>query len=190
MNSLQWFNAKRKVKELIAYDKNPRKITNEAFELLKKSIDENGYAEVIAIDTDNTIIAGHMRAKALIALGRGDETIDVRVPNRKLTKKEFDRYLIQSNKVTGEWNWDLLANNFENSELLDWGFNESELGIDMGGSSNKEVDAGSLNGKSVVTFSFDASRYHAILEALERGKEKFEVDTNEDLLEKLLDDYV
>ena len=49
------------------------------------------------------------------------------MPNKKLTKAEFKEYNIRSNKNTGEFDFDLLANNFEIDELLEWGFDESEL---------------------------------------------------------------
>ena len=50
----------------------------------------------------------------------------MRVPNRKLTDKEFREYNIRSNKNLGEWDFDLLAN-FEDSLLVDAGFEEQEL---------------------------------------------------------------
>ena len=64
-------------------------------------------------------------------LGRGEEEIDVRMPNRKLTEAEFKEYNLRSNKNTGEWNFDELANNFEVDDLLEWGFDEKDLKIQM-----------------------------------------------------------
>ena len=51
------------------------------------------------------ILAGHQRIKVLQLLGRGNEQIDVRVPNRKLTEKEAEAYMIGSNSITGEWDF-------------------------------------------------------------------------------------
>ena len=36
-------------------------------------------------------------------LGRENEMIEVRVPNRKLTQSEYDQYLLISNRVHGDW---------------------------------------------------------------------------------------
>ena len=48
----------------------------------------------------------------------------MRVPSRPLTEKEYKEYLLRSNQNRGDWNWDLLANNFEIEELLNAGFDE------------------------------------------------------------------
>jgi len=79
------------------------------------------------IDADNTIISGHQRMKLMQALGRGEEVIDVRVPNRKLTDDELKEANLRENKNLGEWDFDLLAENFEPCELEMVGFSEEEL---------------------------------------------------------------
>lgn len=60
-------------------------------------------------------------------IGRGEEEIEVRTPNRELTEKEFREYNIRSNKNIGSWDMDILANSFDTSDLIEWGFNENEL---------------------------------------------------------------
>lgn len=126
---LLWTTETRKIKDLKNHEKNPRKISQDDFSNLKRSIAKFNYVEMVVINTDNTILAGHMRVRALKALGRGDETIEVRVPSRPLTDEEADEYLIRSNKNTGEWDFDKLANNFEIPDLFEWGFTEQELSI-------------------------------------------------------------
>ena len=105
-----WKTEKRIVKDLVFFEENPRKISREKFLILVESIKNIGYAEIVAINTDNIICAGHMRVHALIELGMSDEEIEVRVPERKLTQKEFMTYLVASNKSTGEWDFNMLAN--------------------------------------------------------------------------------
>jgi hypothetical protein len=82
--------------------------------------------EIPAIDQNNRVIAGNMRIQILKQLGREDEEIEVRVPNRPLTEEEAREYLLRSNKNVGEWDYDLLAN-FDKDFLIDIGFNEKEL---------------------------------------------------------------
>lgn len=108
MQKLQWHTEKRRVKNLIPCDDNPNINDEQEFSKLKKSIQRNGYVEIIVIDTDDKIAAGNHRHRALMELGMADREIDVRVPNRKLTKEEFDRYLIASNALHGEWDIDVL----------------------------------------------------------------------------------
>jgi len=126
MNKLSWHTEKRKVKDLIPYELNPRILTDIQAEELKKSLNKFNLVEIPAIDSDNKIVAGHQRVKILLLLGRGEEEIDVRVPNRKLTDEEFREYNIRSNKNTGEWDLDLLAN-FDEVFLTDIGFSSEEL---------------------------------------------------------------
>lgn len=125
---LKWHTEKRKVDELIPYDKNPRRMTEAQEAALKKSLERFGLVEIPAIDTDNIIIAGHQRLRILQLLGRGKEEVDVRVPNRKLTEGEFQEYNIRSNKNTGEWDYLLLAG-VEKDLLKDIGFDDIDLGI-------------------------------------------------------------
>lgn len=129
LEELIWHTEKRKIKDLKEHEKNPRKITKDQMEKLKQSLKSFNYVETIVIDLDNTILAGHMRIRALKALGRIKEEIEVRVPNRQLTQKEAEEYLIRSNKNSGEWDWERLANEWEIPDLFNWGFTEDELQI-------------------------------------------------------------
>lgn len=124
---LTWHTEKRKLSELTPFENNPRRLAEKDYKELRKSLEKFDLAEIPAIDKDGTIIAGHQRLKILKEL-KGDIEIDVRVPNRKLTKKEFEEYNIRSNKNTGEWDFDIFANEFEIDMLLDVGFTEYELG--------------------------------------------------------------
>lgn len=126
MKHLSWHTEKRKVKDLIPYELNPRKLPDEQAEKLKESLTKFDLVEIPAIDIDNKIVAGHQRMKILLLLGRGDEEIDVRVPNRALTKEEFKEYNIRSNLNIGDWDWSLLAD-IDESFLADVGFTSEQL---------------------------------------------------------------
>ena len=126
MKKLIWRTEVRMVDELIPQTINPRTISDKQMSDLKKSLKKFGLAEIPAIDADGKILAGHQRARALQLLGRGSEQIDVRVPNRKLTKAEANQYLISSNKLGGEWSLEELKS-FDFDLLTDSGFEEMEL---------------------------------------------------------------
>jgi len=123
---LVWRTEERKVGSLLPHKNTPRKITKEQTERLKQSLEQFNLVEIPAIDTDGTILAGHQRIKVLQAIGRGNETIDVRVPNRKLTTDEAERYMIGSNAIHADWDFDLLKE-FNVSLLVDLGFDQKEL---------------------------------------------------------------
>jgi ParB-like chromosome segregation protein Spo0J len=74
------------------------------------------------------ICGGHGRKKILERLGIKE--VDCYIPSRKLTQKEFDELNIRLNKnIAGEWDFDILANDFELPDLIEWGFEEGELGM-------------------------------------------------------------
>ncbi len=131
MDKLTWDTQNRLVKDLIPFAHNPRSLSKLQFDQLKASLAKFDYAECIAINTDNTIIAGHMRVKAMLAMKWHNKSIDVRVPSRYLEENELKEYLIRSNKNTGEWDYDLLSSHFETRDLLEWGFEPEELGIEL-----------------------------------------------------------
>jgi DNA modification methylase len=124
---LQWHTERRKVNDLIPYSKNPRNISEQQIEALKNSLKKFNLVELPAIDTDNQIIAGHQRLKVLQLLNRGDEEIEVRVPNRKLTDEEFKQYLLTSNAVHGDFDFDALLKDFDTETLIDIGFNDDDV---------------------------------------------------------------
>jgi len=129
---LTWHTEKRKLGDLIEWDKNPRQLKEHDAEHLKKSLDAFGVADPLIINTDNKIIGGHMRRRIMLQSGyKPDDLVDVRVPERELTEREAEELAIRLNKNTGDWDFDALANNFELDDLLDWGFDKKELDLDL-----------------------------------------------------------
>jgi hypothetical protein len=126
MKKLEWHTEQRIINNLIPYKENPRTMTEKQKNDLEESLKRFNLMSIPVINTDNTIISGHQRMKILQLLGRGDEEIDVRVPNRKLTDKELKEANLRENKNLGGWDWDMLANEDEEL-LLDVGFTEEEL---------------------------------------------------------------
>lgn len=136
---LAWYTQKRIINNLVPYDKNPRKLSKDQENRLKNSLEKFNLVEIPAIDEDNRIIAGHQRLKILQILGRGEEEIDVRVPNRKLTKKEYEEYLISSNAISGDWDLELLKE-FELDMLIDIGFDSMDISKMFDTPKDKEED--------------------------------------------------
>lgn len=132
--SVEWKIEKRKMSELKDYHKNPRKLTKTQANTLKKSLAKFGLIDKPIINTDNTIIGGHQR-KAI--LEEEFEEIEVFVPNRKLKEKEVEELNIRLNQ-TGDFDWDILANEFDLYDLLDWGFDSKDLQIDCEEEPSKE----------------------------------------------------
>ncbi len=122
---LEWYTEQRKVSELIPCDFNPRQISKTELQTLKESLEKFNLVEIPAADFDNVLLAGHQRIAAMYLLGRGDELIDVRIPNRKLTEEEFKEYMLRSNIHNGEFDWSKIEEFFQDIDL-------EGIGMDMG----------------------------------------------------------
>jgi len=127
MKKLSWKTIQKTVNELVPQEINPRVMSDKQMSDLKRSLSKYGLVEIPAIDFNGEILAGHMRMKAMKLLGRGEEVIDVRFPNRKLTEQEAKQYLIASNKISGDWDTNLLKS-FDLGVLEFAGFDQIELG--------------------------------------------------------------
>lgn len=154
---LFWTTEKRRIKDLKDHPKNPRQITKQQMEKLKESLDDFNYVELVAINLDNTILAGHMRTRAMKAVGRGKEEIEVRVPNRMLTDKEAENYLIGSNLNTGDWDYDILSTHWDMDELINKGFKEKDFMADVsyGNNQTSEDTQTNLSAKAQTVLSND-----------------------------------
>ena len=127
IEKLEWKTVKRKVKVLVPLDINPRKISPERQQKLIESLNKFNLAEIPIINFDNTLIGGNQRCKVMQLLGRGNETIDVRYPNRQLTEHELKEYALTSNSHAGEWDLEALELNFSEFNLEDFDINLEAL---------------------------------------------------------------
>lgn len=140
---MKWTVQQRHISELVENEKNPRRLTKEQGIQLERSIKKFGVCEPIVINTDNTIIGGHQRARILKKMGKKE--VEVYVPDRPLDQKESDELNIRLNKNTGDFDYDLLANNWEVKDLIDWGFSPEELSIDITTIDGTEEDGEQLS---------------------------------------------
>jgi len=121
---MKWKTEKRKISELKPFPGNPRQANEKQWKDLERSLDKFNLADPLVINTDNTVIGGNFRLKVLKE--KGIKEVDVRVPNRKLTRKEAEELNLRLNKNQGEWDESLLAN-FDEDLLKDVGFEAEEL---------------------------------------------------------------
>ena len=113
-----------KLTEIKPNDRNPRTITKDKLEKLKKSIkdfDKMMSLRPIVVDENNVILGGNMRYNALKALGYKDIPDEWVKKAENLTEEEKRRFIIEDNVGFGEWDWDMLANEWEVSDLQEWG---------------------------------------------------------------------
>ena len=117
----------RDPKKLIAAEYNPRKLSSEQFEQIKSSLQRFGFVDPVIVnkhpDRMDIIIGGHQRVKVATVLGfETVPTVELNIDEAQ--ERELN---IRLNKNTGEFDWDVLRDQFEKSDLGDWGFTAEEL---------------------------------------------------------------
>ena len=140
---------KIKIADLVPATYNPRKALkpgDKEYEKIKRSIEEFGYCEPVIVNSDMTIIGGHQRVTVLKDLGYSE--IDCIVIDIDKTKERALN--IALNKITGEWNKELLADLI--AELQDSDFDVTFTGFDP-----PEIEQlmNSVHDKEIVEDEFD-----------------------------------
>lgn len=200
---LQWHNERRTAADLITWTINPRKISEQQLDQLRQSVTKFDLADPIIVDTDNVIVGGHQRLTVLKLLGRADEQIDVRVPNRKLTDEEFRELALRLNRNQGEWDWQLLEEHFDVGDLLDIGFERFEFGLHneelavvdtTEGEPRERVEfmAAKTERSDKVVFECYLSKQNRdrLVEAIRQAKSHADCQTTEDALSIIVNHYL
>ncbi|HBT93134.1 MAG TPA: hypothetical protein DEB23_02485 [Chitinophagaceae bacterium] len=122
---------KVKVTEVISNPNNPRLIKDDKFRKLVKSIQEFPdmlNVRPLVVNKDMVVLGGNMRLKAIKEAGIKEISIEI-VDWTEDQQKEF---IIKDNVGFGEWNWDDLANDWDEIQLTDWGLDIPDFnkGID------------------------------------------------------------
>ena len=115
------------VKDLNPASYNPRQISSKQYKDLKESIKKFGLVDPIIVNKDNTVIGGHQRLKICKDL----KYIEIDCVVLDLSKEEERELNIRLNKNTGDFDMDILANEFDIEELTDWGFKHIDLDVNI-----------------------------------------------------------
>ena len=120
---------KVKLSEIKSNPNNPRIIKDDKFNKLVKSIKEfPKMLEIrpIVVNQDMIVLGGNMRLKASKEAGLKEVFI---VKADDLTEDEQKQFIIKDNVGFGEWDWEMLANEWEADLLEEWGLNVPDFGI-------------------------------------------------------------
>ena len=112
---------KVKISEIKLNPNNPRLIKDDKFVKLVKSIKD--FPEMldirpIVVNKDMVILGGNMRYKACKEAGMKEIPIIIA---ENLTEEQQREFLIKDNTSGGEWDWEMLANEWDSEQLEDWG---------------------------------------------------------------------
>jgi len=109
------------INEIKPNQNNPRIIKDDKFKKLVKSIQDFPQMlelRPIVIDENNIVLGGNIRLKACIEAGLKDVPVK---QAKKLTEEQKKEFIVKDNVGYGEWDWDDLANNWDEQLLTEWG---------------------------------------------------------------------
>ena len=109
------------ISEVKVNPNNPRLIKDDKFKKLVQSVKD--FPEMldirpIVVNADMVVLGGNMRLKACKEAGLKEVPI---IMADKLTEDQQREFLIKDNVSGGEWDWDILANEWEVEQLDAWG---------------------------------------------------------------------
>ncbi len=186
---------KIEIKKLKPNPNNPRSINKNKFERLKKSITEFPKMlelRPIVVDENFVVLGGNMRLKALKDLGI-KETFYIQ--QKDLTDEQKKQFVIKDNASFGDWDWDILANEWNNKDLLDWGIDvwqpeeELEKQIDENEFSNQIDTYINAQIKQIVLY-YNNEEYETALNNLEDIRLKENLEDNTQVFNLLIEKYL
>ena len=157
-----------KISQVKSNPNNPRLIKNDKFKKLVKSVQE--FPEMlelrpIVVDEDMIVLGGNMRLKACQEAGLKEVWIEV----ANLTEQQKKEFTIKDNVGFGEWDWDMLANEWEQTELENWGldgfpFEDNKNYSDK----NKEIDIDAFDDQMIIKLKYSEDDYWKVKEQLSK----------------------
>lgn len=186
---------KVKISEVKKNPDNPRLIKDYKYSKLVKSLkDFPQMLELrpIVVDKDMVILGGNMRYRASVDAGLNEVWIKIA---DNLTEKQKKEFIIKDNSNFGEWDWDMLANEWDIQSLNDWGldlpavyfdndeepeFDQEELDEDLDKYINNNI-------KQIVLY-YNTEDYETMQEKLEKLKQSEGVEDNSLLIKKYIDE--
>ena len=157
---------------------NPRTINKINFKKLKKSIkDFPKMLELrpVVVDENYMVLGGNMRLQALKDLGINEVFC---VQEKNLTEQQKEQFIIKDNASFGDWDWDMLANEWENAELKDWGIDvwqpEKEIDYDILNEVNLEQEIQTMyeQTKKSIILEYPSEGFEEIKKLYENLKSK------------------
>jgi hypothetical protein len=167
-----------KLSEIKSNPNNPRIIKDDKFKKLVKSIqDFPKMLEIrpIVVNSDMIVLGGNMRLKACKEAGLKEVPI---IFADDLTEDEQKQFIIKDNVGFGEWDWDMLANEWEPELLNEWGLEVPNWGetpdydILDDDEANGQLEDMTSGVKKAIQIEFDLEHYEEAFELVKFWREQ------------------
>ena len=147
---------KIQVSNLKKHPENPRLIKDEKFKKLVKSLEE--FPEMlevrpIVVNNEMVVLGGNMRLEAAKSIGY----TEVPVVMTDFTLEQQNEFMIKDNASFGDWDYDMLSNEWDNSALNDWGLDvwNGDYTPDFSDSAVSEADVKNAKARLEGAFNED-----------------------------------
>ena len=155
------------ISEVKVNPNNPRLIKDDKFKRLVQSVkDFPEMLEIrpIVVNKDMIILGGNMRFKA--CQEAKIKTIPIIITD--LTEQQQKEFLIKDNISGGEWDWDILANEWNAEELKDWGLDVWQPNYDFNEDDFFEKDDAEKENQSTIVLNYTENDFAKVVEAFEK----------------------
>jgi hypothetical protein len=185
-----------KVSEIIPNQSNPRVIRDGKFKKLVNSIRE--FPEMlnlrpIVVDNEMVVLGGNMRLKA--AIEAGFEEVPV-IKASSLTEEQKQEFIIKDNVAFGDWDWEVLNNDWDIKDIENWGL---ELNLGDSDMFDVEDDKPERTGERPMATDDDYSVFECVMRhenklrlilGINEAKEKHGLEKTEDALIAIVNKYL
>tara|TARA_R110000737_G_scaffold57476_1_gene82825 strand:- start:1773 stop:2345 length:573 start_codon:yes stop_codon:yes gene_type:complete len=169
---------KVKITEIVPNEINPRYIKDDKFKKLVKSIKE--FPEMlklrpIVVNSDMVVLGGNMRLKACKEAGLKEVYI---IKAENLTEDQQKEFIIKDNVGFGEWDWDILGNEWDNIQLKDWGMDvwhpeeDADYSILDEDDMSSELEGMTSNVRKAIQIEFESNDYEEASELVKFWRKK------------------
>jgi len=167
-----------KTKEIFANENNPRVIKDEKFRKLVQSIKDFPQMlnlRPIVVNDEMVVLGGNMRLRAVQEVGLKEVPI---IKASDLTEEQQREFIIKDNVGFGEWDWDVLANEWEADKLTEWGLDVWQQPVEVDYSLLDEEDLSDelsemADGvKKAIQIEFEPDHYDEATELVKFWRER------------------
>ena len=157
-----------KISDVKVNPNNPRLIKDDKFAKLVQSIKDLPQMlaiRPIVVNADMIVLGGNMRLKACKEAGLKEVPIIIA---DNLTEEQQREFLIKDNVSGGEWDWQMLANDWDTEQLNDWGLDVPIFETQDYSNKNEEIDIDSLDSEMIIKLKYTEDEYNLVREQLSK----------------------
>jgi hypothetical protein len=153
------------IQKITSNANNPRLIKDNKFKKLVKSIKE--FPEMlrirpIVVDENNVVLGGNMRLRACKEAGLKEVWIE-KIEN--FTEEQKQEFIVKDNVGFGDWDWDILANKWDNIKLGEWGMDvwQPEKDFDLNSFFEEDTTEKEKENTNKIILEYNEEDYNKVI---------------------------